>query len=567
MPIRQQISAIIREAVEGSPGADPALLDEATAVDFGRDPAHGDLTCPVAMRLAKAARRNPREIAEEVAAAIRAASDRLGGAVERVEVAGPGFLNLFLSRAHWLDFIRVILSQGPRYGRSNVGSGRRVQVEFASANPTGPLSVAHGRQAALGDVLANILTFIGFDVTTEYWVNDWGAQIDKLGESVYVHYRHALGDRSETFPDDGYKGDYVVQMGRDLAATEGRTYADLPRDEAIRALGCLTSDRILEQIRADFRQFGVEHDSVFSQRGFEREGHVERLLERLRQAGLTYEEDGALWLRTDAYGDAKPRVLVKSDGSWAYRLSDVAYHESKFDRGFQWVIDLLGPDHHGHIQTMQAAMRSLGHDVSSVRFLVVQHCTIVRRGEKIKMSTRSGQVITLDEVIREVGADVARFFFLMRKADSHLDFDLELAKKHSLDNPVYYVQYAHARIASILRKAQETGRLGPGDLTRNVYSGASRQDLEALEDRDLALARKLGTFGSVVEHAGLQLEPHRLTTYLREVAAAFHNYYTQCTVVGDDDRLTRARLALVSAVRIVVGNALYLLGVHIPEVM
>ena len=567
MRIRSKISDIIRETIKPVPGVDPAELDVLALVEFGRDSAHGDLTTPVAMRLAKKTHENPRKLAEQIAAAIRDAGEALAGSVERVEVAGPGFINIFLSRACWLALIRRILAEGPRYGRSNVGNRRKVQLEFASANPTGPLSVAHGRQAALGGVLANILEFIGFDVSTEYWVNDCGNQILKLGESVYVRYMQQIGRKAGEFPGDGYKGEYIKEMARDVAAREGAKYADMPREEAVRELGRSTADTILEQIIADFKRFGLEYTSVFSQRKFESEGHVERLLGRMRGLGLAYDDDGAVWIRTEDHGDSKNRVLVKSDGTWAYRLSDIAYHESKFARGFERVVDMLGPDHHGHIQTMQAAMTVLGHEVSAVRFLVVQHCTIIRGGEKVKMSTRAGELITLDEIIDEVGVDVARFFFLTRKTDSHLDFDLELAKKQSLDNPVYYVQYAHARIASIMRKAVEAGRLDPTDVTRGVYSATGGEELEALEDRDIALAAKLGRFGAVLEEAGLELEPHRLTNYLQELAAEFHNFYTQCTVIGDDERLTRARLQLVGAVKVVLGNALHLLGVNIPETM
>ena len=565
MLVRQQISNAIREAIKDSPGVEPAQLDALSAVEHGRE-GHGDFVTPVAMRLAKLAKRNPREIAEAVAGAVRA-DEALAAVIDRVEVAGPGFINIFLARRCWFELIRQILADGSSYGRSDAGRSRRVQIEFASANPTGPLSVAHGRQAALGDVLARILEFIGFDVTTEYWVNDCGNQILMLGESVYVRYLQALGDEAVVLPENGYQGDYITEMGAGLAAKEGGKYADMSRDEAIDALGRFAAAAILQQILADFKRFGTEHTSVFSQRAFEGEGHIERLLDRMQQMGLTCEEDGAVWMKTDEHGDDKPRVLVKSGGAWAYRLSDIAYHEGKFERGSEQVINLLGPDHHGHIVTMQAAMSALGHDVAALRFVIVQHCTIIREGEKIKMSTRAGKMITLDEVINDVGVDAARFFFLIRKTDSHLDFDLELAKQQSLDNPVYYVQYAHARIASILRKAEESGRLGPGGAAGEPYTGASADDLDALEDRDLALAAKLGLFGEVIEKAGLELEPHRLTNYLQELAAEFHNYYAQCTVVSDDERLTRARLSLVSAVRVVLGNALDLLGVHIPEAM
>ncbi len=567
MAIEKEISAVIREAIHDIPGLRPEEPDALAAVDYGRGGKHGDLTTPVAMRLAKFTREPPRDVAARITRAIEAAADRLGGAVARVETAGPGFLNIFLARSYWLGLIRRILAEGPRYGRSQLGGRRKVQIEFASANPTGPLSVAHGRQAAIGDVLANILEFTGHDVATEYWLNDIGNQINKLGESVWARYLYALGNTTVTFPPDGYQGEYITEMGRDIAAKEGRKYAEMPPGEAIAALGRRAAETILEQILADFKRFGVEHHKVFSQRQFESEGHIERLLDRMKQLGLAYESDGAVWMRTSAYGDEKDRVLVKSDGAWAYRLSDIAYHENKFARGFEEVINLLGPDHHGHIATMRAAMRALGHNVSAVRFVIVQHCTIIRGGQKVKMSTRAGELVTLEEVIKEVGVDVARFFFLTRKNDSHLDFDLELAKRQSLDNPVYYVQYAHARIASILRKAQESGRVDPRDVTRGLYTTGPAEALDALGEPDIALAARLGSFPAVIERAAIELEPHRLTNYLQELAAEFHNYYTQCPVISDDERLTAARLQLVSAVRVVLGNALHLLGVHVPEAM
>lgn len=564
MPIRKDISKIISGAIAAIPGVDPALLDELSAVDYARE-GHGDLTTPVAMRVAKMLRENPRKHADAIAGAIRSANEQLGGAIESVEVAGPGFINIKLARPYWLKLIKTINSEGPRYGRSTIGAQKKVQLEFASANPTGPLSVAHGRQAALGDVLARIMDFIGFDVTTEYWINDCGNQINVLGASLYARYMQALGDVNEEFPENGYRGEYVTEMGRELAAQVDRKYASMPREQAMAELGRYAADAILAQILADFKRFGLEHKSLFSQRKFEGEGHVERLVERMKQLGLAYEKEGALWMRTTDFGDAQDRVLIKSDGLWAYRLSDITYHEDKFARGFRLIIDMLGPDHHGHIITMQAAMRALGHDPGNVRFLVVQHCTIIRDGKKIKMSTRAGEMVTLEEVVNEVGVDVARFFFLTRKTDSHLDFDLELAKKQSLDNPVYYVQYAHARIASIMRKAEDAGIVTGCSGARDTCGGAA--SLEPLVERDLALAAALGRFPAVLEGAGVELEPHRLTNYLQELAAEFHNYYAQCTVVGEDKALSLARLELVSAVRVVLRNALHLLGVHIPDIM
>ena len=563
MPVRQDVSNAIRAAL---PDVDQTVLDELPLVEFGRGD-RGDLVTPIAMPLAKRIGGNPRELAERIAGVIREKSGELDEFVDRVEVAGPGFINIYLTRHFWEGLIRTILAKGPRYGRSKIGQRRKVQLEFASANPTGPLSVAHGRQAALGDVLANIMTQTGFDVSTEYWVNDCGNQIGKLGESVYVRYLHALGERSREFPADGYQGEDIRDLGADIAAKEGRKYADMPPEQAVAELGRLASDRILAGIIADFKRFGIQHHTVFSQRTFESEGHVENLLERMHDLGLTYEKDGAVWMKTSDYGDEKDRVLVKSDGTWAYRLSDIAYHEDKFTRGFELVVDMFGPDHHGHTITMQSAMKALGHPVETVRFLTVQHCTIIRDGEKIKMSTRAGKIISLDEVIEEVGVDVARFIFLTQKPDSHLDFDLELVKQESLDNPVYYIQYAHARIASIIRKAQEQGLIDPAEMSRGVYTNGDSTHLGELEDRDIGLVKKLARFQSVLEKAGTELEPHRLTNYLSELAAEFHNYYTHCVVIGDDRALTLARLQLVSAVRVVLANALHLLGVHIPETM
>lgn len=552
--IKDQVSGAIAGYLNTIPELDKSQVSELSAVDYGRV-GHGDLTTPVAMRLAKMLHANPKKFADEVANAITAAKIP---AVEKVEAAGPGFLNIYLDKKYWLALIKQINAEGASYGRSDFGKKKKVQLEFASANPTGPLSVAHGRQAAIGDVLGRIMSFIGYDVTTEYWINDCGNQINKLGESVYVRYLQQLGKEAE-LPENGYRGEYIIDMAKELLAKDGAKYADMPKKQAIAELGLWAGSTIFQQCLDDFKRFGLQHSSLFSQRKFEAEGHVERLVERMKKDGLAYEKEGALWMKTSAFGDDEDRVLIKSDGLWAYRLSDIAYHEDKFKRGFEQIIDLLGPDHHGHIITMYAALKALGHDTSGLKFLIVQHCTIIREGKKVKMSTRAGELITLEEVIRDVGVDVARFFFLTRKNDSHLDFDLELAKKQSSDNPVYYIQYAHARIASIMRKAAETGRMPKGTV--------SLESLDVLGEHDLALAAQLGRFPSVLEKAAVELEPHRLTNYLQELAAEFHTFYTQCPVVSDDEKLTRARLELVLAVKAVLSNALNLLGVNIPDVM
>jgi len=545
--------------------AEKALSDELAAMgcqvepplfDYGRDAAHGHISSPAALKMAKRLRRPPLEAAERVGARLR---EVLGDDVERVEVARPGFVNVFPSAQYYHRLLRHIRDQGSAYGRWAVGGSEAVQVEFCSANPTGPLTVAHGRQAAVGDVLASILEAVGYAVTREYFINDSGGQIRRLGESIYSRYAKLFG-KDVPLPEGGYQGDYLIGVAEDIARKYGDKFL-AATGEDIDRLTALGVEAMLVLIRKDLEDFGVRFDSWTSQLELEKSSLVDAVVADLKARGLCYERDRAVWLKTAEFGDSEDRVLVKSDGTYAYRAPDIAYHKRKFDLGFKRVIDLWGPDHHAHVITMKAALRAIGLDPSAFHVLIVQHCTLFRGGAEVKMSKRAGDFITLAEVVEEVGKDNVRYFFVMRRTDSHLDFDLEVAKAQSLDNPVYYVQYAHARIRSIQKKAVEERGYRREELTSESV------DLAPLDARDLELASILDKYPDVVLGSAQTLEPHRITDYLEELARAFHNWYGQCQVLSDERSLSLARLYLIECIRIVIANGLTLLGVSAPSEM
>ncbi|HKJ08386.1 MAG TPA: arginine--tRNA ligase [Gammaproteobacteria bacterium] len=563
----------------------PTPLDVPVAVERTRDRAHGDFASNLAMTLAKPARRKPRELAEALVGALPT-SDQ----VRRTEVAGPGFINFHLTPAAYHAVIGDILNRGSDYGRSDAGGGRPVQVEFVSANPTGPLHVGHGRGAAYGATVADLLAAVGYRVHREYYVNDAGRQMDILAASVYLRYLELCGE-TIAFPSNGYKGDYVF----DIAATVHRTHGDelrhgaaevfegIPADapdgdkeahidgliqrarellgaESYRKVFDLGLNTILSDIRQDLREFGVEYDDWFSERSLTETGAVQRAIDRLRDAGQLYEQDGAVWFRSTGFGDEKDRVVVRENGQTTYFASDIAYHMNKLERGYERVIDVWGADHHGYVPRVKAALAALGDDPGKLDVLLVQFAILYRGGEKVQMSTRSGEFVTLRELRREVGNDAARFFYVMRKCEQHLDFDLDLAKSQSSDNPVYYIQYAHARIRSVMRQLQEKG------LTWDRDEGAGHLHLlhEAHED---ALMVSLSRYPEVVETAALQHEPHQLAHYLRELANDLHTYYNAHQFLVEDSTLRNARLNLIEATRQVLANGLGLLGVSAPEAM
>jgi arginyl-tRNA synthetase len=522
------------------------------AIDVPKDPAHGDLASNLALVLARSEGRSPREIAATLVKLLPPSED-----VAAVSVAGPGFLNFRLAPRFWWKRLSEVCAGGERYGRHAPQKRRKVQVEFVSANPTGPLTVGHGRNAVLGDSIARLLEACGHEVVREYYFNNAGRQMQVLGESVRARYLGLCGLPS-CFPEDGYQGDYIREIAADLEAKLGATLADAAdhrpfQQHAERA--------IFADITATLERMRIRFDVHFNEDSLYRDGSIDRVLADLRKAGFVYDEDGAQWLRLTALGLPADRVIVKRSGEPAYRLPDIAYHRNKLERGFDEIVDVLGADHIAEHQEVKAGLRALGLDDSRVHGVIYQFVTLLRAGQLVKMSTRRAEYVTLDELVAEVGADVVRFLFLARKADTHLEFDLELAKKQSMENPVYYVQYAHARIANIVRKARSEGvaEIAPRDV---AFQRLTQED-------ELAIIRRLAEFPDLVAEAAAELEPHRVTFYLLDLAAAFHGYYNrkENRVVSEDLELTGARLALVGGVRQVIASGLDLLGVSAPDRM
>ena len=554
-------------------------------VEHSRSADHGDFASPVALTLARVAGRKPREIAERIVARLPESDS-----IASVSIAGPGFINFAVATQAFAAAVRRILVSGAKGMHATFGDGRRIQVEFVSANPTGPLHVGHGRGAAYGASLANILEAAGFDVQREYYINDAGRQMHILALSVWLRYLERLGIVAG-FPSNGYRGEYVREIaaelergvGGDFAADAGTLMDGVPADEesggdrevhvdaliarARSLLGpqryervfALARDMGVDDIRADLGEFGVVYDQWFSERSLVDAGDVARVVERLGERGHVYERDGALWFRSTAFGDEKDRVVVRENGEPTYFASDIAYAANKFDRGFERAIYVWGADHHGYIARVKAAVEALGYDRQAVEILIVQFAILYRDGERVRMSTRSGEFVALRELREEVGADAARFFYVMRRCEQHLDFDLELAKSRSNDNPVYYVQYAHARIASVLRQCAERG------MDAGVGPEAAFDTL--VEAEPLALMQALARYPEVLASSARALEPHQLATYLREVATQLHGLYNTHTFLVGDDAVRGARLSLAVATQAVLADGLALLGVSAPDSM
>jgi len=528
-------------------------LPQDWTIEIPGNPDHGDFATNVAMTMARAERKAPRKIAEILLDAL-GPSNALW---DRVEIAGPGFINFHLNPGCWFAVLDEVQRLGSSYGLAPAGSGEKVQVEFVSANPTGPLHIGHGRGAVVGDAVAALLEAAGHEVQREYYINDAGNQVVLLGKSIWLRLREQAGQQVE-FPEDGYQGDYIREVARALAGQQPEL-ADACEEEAVPACSAFGVKVLLGRIEDDLSCFGIRFDNWYSEASLYQRDMVNEELGKLKKLGLTFEREGALWLRTTEYGDDKDRVLIRSDGSPTYFASDVAYHMEKFDRGFARVIDVWGADHHGYVPRMKAMLAGLGREPEALQVLMIQMVNLLRGGEPVAMGKRSGQFVTLREVVDEVGKDACRFFFLMRRADSQLDFDLELAKKQSNDNPVYYVQYAHARICSINRNAAEQGVSAPalGEAKLDRLTGGE----------ELALAKLLQKYPETVSTAARNLEPHRIIYYLQELASQFHSYYNRCRVLGEEVETGRARLYLFNGVRQVLANALQLLGVSAPERM
>ncbi|MFC1812816.1 arginine--tRNA ligase [Thermodesulfobacteriota bacterium] len=515
---------------------------------------HGDFSTNISMVMASAQRMPPKKIAEAVIHHMTDPED----IIARAEIAGPGFINLFMNISSWHPILHRIHEKNDRYGASNIGNGKNIQVEFVSANPTGPLHVGHGRGAAVGDTVANILSFCGYTVEKEYYINDSGRQINTLGRSVYLRYKAFLGEEIE-YPDDCYQGDYIIDYAKRIKSLEGDSIIDLDEAEAIRFCARYAAEHILKNIKNDLESFGVEYDNWFSEQSLFDSGKVEKVIDDFRRQGVIYEKDGALWFKTHDFGDEKDRVVVRNNGQPTYFASDIAYHQDKFDRGFDRAIDVWGADHHGYIPRVTASIEASGRRRNRFNVILVQLVNLLRGGEPVAMSTRAGEFVTLKDVIEEVGRDAARFIFLTRHYESTLDFDLELAKKKTNDNPVFYVQYVHARISSIARKAREMG-IPSADGNSGMISR-----LEAPEE--INLMKTMARYPEVVKQSAENMEPHRITYYLMNLASAFHTYYNKHRVLTDDPALTRGRLYMVLAVQMVIRNGLTLLGVSAPERM
>ena len=583
--MKQTITDLIAQALRELEQASqiPSELNANIQVTPARDPGQGDFASNIALTLARSAGMSPRALAELIAGKLPDIDT-----IEKVEVAGPGFINFFVAGTASHSIIDRILEQGAEFGSSAIGQGNRIQVEFVSANPTGPLHVGHGRGAAIGATLANLLGFVGYEVQKEYYVNDAGRQMHILAASVWLRYLELCGETID-FPSNGYQGDYVWDIAATLhrenddryRKSAGEVFADVSEDaptgdkekhidDLIRNAQVLLGDSgyrdvfdlalltLVDVIRNDLHAFGVDFDCWFSERSLNDDGLIERAIQRLQDNGSIYEQEGAQWFRSTDFGDEKDRVVRRENGQTTYFASDIAYHMNKFDRGFDKVINIWGADHHGYIPRVKASLSALGYDADNLEVQLVQFANLFEHGQKISMSTRSGEFVTLRQLREDIGLDVARFFYAMRKTEQHMDFDLDLAREQSSDNPVYYVQYAHARICSVQRQCVDKG----------ISLAVQNARLERLENtHEQALVKQLGLFPERVEAAALRREPHLVVTYLRELANHFHSWYNAHQFIVDDVELRNARLALALAVRQVLSNGLGLMGVSAPETM
>jgi arginyl-tRNA synthetase len=553
---RQIVSLIdssVKDALDGMGKSASGTDRIVPELEIPKEKSHGDISTNIAMRLCRLASVNPMQFAQLIVDSLNSkiSSTPLKDGIEKIEIKQPGFINFFLSRPYLYDVMLKIQREKSKYGRISVCRSRKMQVEFVSANPTGPLTIAHGRQAAIGDSLANILSFAGCNVRREYYVNDEGTQMNILGNSIRIRYRELLGVKEE-FPQDGYKGAYIADIAKDFKKKYGSRHLKTDDINVFREFGLKW---ILGGIKKDLKDFGVRFDVWYSQKSLRRSGKIDRALKIVKDKGYIFEQEGATWFKSTAFGDDKDRVLIKSDGSYTYLAPDIAYHLDKYRRGFKKLVDIWGPDHHGYIPRITAAIQALGYTKESLSVLIAQLATLYRAGKVVPMSTRAGEFVTLREVMDEVGKDAGRFCFIMRRVSSHLDFDLDKVKEQNMENPVYYIQYAHARIWSIL------------DYSKDARF-ASRYEPSALkEPEELDLLRALRQFPLVVSLSADALEPYIVLQYLQDLAKSFHSFYAKHRVVCDDPALSKARLVLVDCVRLVLANGLGLLGVSLPKKM
>jgi len=554
--MKHKIKKLITEAVKRAvaEGVFSAQELPEVEIEIPKNQKHGDFSANIAMIMASTQKRAPKKIAGQILDHMNDSENLL----EKTEIAGPGFINFFVNIDAWHAVLHHIHAQKDLYGASDIGKGEKIQVEFVSSNPTGPLHVGHGRGAAVGDSVGNILSFCGYDVQKEYYINDAGRQIETLGRSVFTRYQALLG-KEIPFPDECYQGDYIKDIAGFLKKEHGKKLNEKPEQEAISFCARAAAGLIIQGIRQDLESFGVAFDEWFSEQSLYDSGSVDTVIRELEERDIVYKKDGAVWFKTSKYQDEKDRVVVRKNGQKTYFASDVAYHLNKYRRGFEKVIDVWGADHHGYIPRMTASIEALGYRRDQFEVILVQLVNLLRDGEPVAMSTRAGEFITLKDVVDEVGIDAARFIFLTRHYESPLDFDLVLAKKKSNDNPVYYVQYVHARISSILRKGKSQG------IDSDAWDDITMKKL--VEPEEINLIKAMGQYPEVVEKSAVFREPHRITYYLMSLASTFHSYYNKHRVLADDPVVTQARLSLVLAVQRIIRNGLTLLGVSAPEKM
>ncbi len=556
MNILDQVKQLLKEEIEEAVvKAGLAKKEELPAVvlEVPKDKANGDFATNMAMQLARVAKKAPRMIADDLVANF----DKSKASIAKVEIAGPGFINFYMDNSYLTELVPTVLKAGKDYGRTEHGGGKKVQVEFVSANPTGTLHLGHARGAAVGDTICNILDYAGYNVSREFYINDAGNQINNLATSIEARYFQALGKDKE-MPEDGYHGADIIEFGKDLAEEYGDSWLEKEESERVSFFREYGLTRELEKLKADLAEFRVDFDVWFSETSLYQNGKIDAALEKLKAKGVVYEEEGATWFRTTDYDDDKNRVLIKNDGSYTYLTPDIAYHNDKFERGFEKLINIWGADHHGYIPRMKAAIQALGYEKDQLEVMIIQLVSLFQNGEKVRMSKRTGKAVTLRELMEEVGIDATRYFFAMRSNDTHLDFDMDLAVSKSNENPVFYVQYAHARVCSMLRQGEEMGLSYEGEL-----------DLSQIDsEKEFELLKKIGEFPAVINEAAEKLLTHRVTNYVFELASALHSFYNSERVLDPENKTkSQARYALMKATQVTIENALNIIGVEAPERM
>lgn len=549
--VKQTLVEEINNSIQQAQLADTSEIPE-IKIEIPKDKSNGDYSTNIAMVLTKIAKRNPREIAQTIVDNLDTAKAK----VEKVAIAGPGFINFYLDNSYLTAIISEAMDKGDKFGHTEEANGKSILVEYVSANPTGDLHIGHARNAAVGDTLSNILEAAGYQVTREYYINDAGNQITNLARSIEARYFEALGDNSFEMPEGGYHGKDIINIGKDLADKQPELKG-LSEDERIKTFRQLGVDYEMEKLRTDLSDFNTHFDSWFSETSLYEKGEIKKVLDKMTELGYTYEQDGATWLRTTDFKDDKDRVLIKKDGNYTYFLPDIAYHFDKIERGNDVLINLFGADHHGYINRLKASLETFGVEKDRLEIQIMQMVRLIQDGQEVKMSKRTGNAITLREIMDEVGVDAARYFLTMRSPDTHFDFDMELAKQESQDNPVYYAQYAHARICSILKQAEERGIKPSKEADYSYITNAKAIDL----------LKKIAEFETMIESSAVQRAPHRITNYIQELASHFHKFYNAEKVLTDDVEKTTALIALINAVKITMHNALDLVGVNAPESM